>query len=251
MGRVVVDQLTKVYDNAQGQRVMAIAGVTFVVDEGECVCIVGETGCGKSTLLSILLGLERPTSGNLTIGGISPYREFQAFRGQLACVFQTDRLLPWRSAIENARVGLEVLGYRESEQLRIAGEWLAKVGLQGQERALPHELSGGMRQRVAIARAFAINPEVLLLDEAFGHLDEATASRMRTDFLDLLAITGKTCIIVTHGIEEAIELGNRVIVFSKPARVIKDYTLSITDKRDSLRVQELRREIVGLIEVGS
>lgn len=248
MARVVAKHVSKQYHSVQGQTVDAIADISFSVEEGECVCIVGETGCGKSTLLSILLGLERPTNGELTIGGVSPSQQFQAFRGRLACVFQTDRLLPWRSAIDNARVGLEVLGYGKSEQLHRAAEWLEKVGLKGYEGAFPHELSGGMRQRVAIARAFAVNPEVLLLDEAFGHLDEATAGRMRADFLDLLAVARKTCIIVTHGIEEAIELATRILVLSKPAQVVREYALSERDKREPGRVQAIRREIVGLIE---
>jgi len=147
----------------------AIEDLSFDINSGELVSVVGKTGCGKSTTLSIILGLEKPTRGRVTIDGSEPYNDFDSFRGKLSAVFQTDRLLPWRTALENARVGLEILQLGKKEQLDRARYWLDKLGLAGFDNAYPHELSGGMRQRVGIARAFSVDPEILLCDEAFGH----------------------------------------------------------------------------------
>ncbi len=233
-----------------GQRVLAIEDISFQIAEGECVCIVGRTGCGKSTLLAMMLGLEAPTGGQLLVDGRSPSGDFAHFRGRLAAVFQTDRLLPWRTAIDNARTGLEVLRRPKAEQIERAGAWLEKLGLGGFKQAYPHELSGGMRQRVAIARAFAIDPDLLLLDEAFGHLDEVTGQRLRADFVEVLQQERKTCIVVTHNIDEAIETGTRVLVLGRPARILRDVRLG-PDDRVGTRAAELRREIFALIEGSS
>lgn len=249
LARVVAERVAKLFTNIHGQTITAVADVSFSVNDGECVCIVGRTGCGKSTILSMLLGLEEPTSGELLIDGRSPVADFRHFRGQIAAVFQTDRLLPWRNALDNARVGLEVLGFNIEEQADRAGSWLAMLGLSGFERAFPHELSGGMRQRVAMARAFAVDPDILLLDEAFGHLDEATAQKLRADFLAVLGETGKTCIIVTHSIGEAIEMASRILVMGKPAKVLRDVLLSPEDR--SQNAGQVRQEIVSLIQGSS
>jgi NitT/TauT family transport system ATP-binding protein len=243
-------KVRKEFAGLQGQHTVAIEDISFAIEAGECVCIVGRTGCGKSTLLAMVLGLEAPTSGQLLIDSRSPSREFAYFRGRLAAVFQTDRLLPWRSAIDNARVGLEVLRFRKSEQLERAGVWLDRLGLAKFKAAYPHELSGGMRQRVAIARAFAIDPDILLLDEAFGHLDEVTGRRLRSDFVEVLGQTNKTCVIVTHNIDEAIETGTRILVLGRPGRVLQDIRLSAADRSPD-RASELRREIYMLIEGSS
>ena len=151
------------------------------------VAIVGQTGCGKSTFFDLMIGLEAPTEGAIHIGDKSPHTDFDHFRGRIATVFQQDRLLPWRSALDNARLPLELIGLPEAEQRERALTWLNRLGLGQFTNAYPHELSGGMRQRVAIARAFAVQPEILLADEAFGHLDEVTAAELRETFLDARA----------------------------------------------------------------
>jgi NitT/TauT family transport system ATP-binding protein len=171
-GPIEVTGLRKVFhQTGTGEAVVAIERLDFVVQQGEMVAIVGQTGCGKSTFLNIVIGLDRPTDGRVAVGGRAPYDDFDHFRGVLAAVFQQDRLLPWRTAVDNVRLPLELLGRDPGEQLARARAWLDRLGLGRFERAYPHELSGGMRQRVALARAFAVEPALLLADEAFGHLD--------------------------------------------------------------------------------
>ena len=209
-----------------GLSVLAIDRLDFRIAAGDMVAIVGQTGCGKSTFLNLLIGLDRPSQGQITIAGRTPYDDFDHFRGVLAPVFQEDRLLPWRSALDNVRLPLELLGRERGEQIKRAGLWLERLGLAGYEGAYPHELSGGMRQRVALARAFVIDPALLLADEAFGHLDEVTSAALRRTFVDLARTEGNTAVVVTPQLEEAIELGGRILVFGKPGRILADINLA-------------------------
>jgi NitT/TauT family transport system ATP-binding protein len=209
-----------------GLSVLAIDRLDFRIVAGDMVAIVGQTGCGKSTFLNLLIGLDRPSQGRITIAGRTPYEDFDHFRGVLAPVFQEDRLLPWRSALDNVRLPLELLGRERGEQITRAALWLERLGLAGYEGAYPHELSGGMRQRVALARAFVIDPALLLADEAFGHLDEVTSAALRRTFVDLARTEGNTAVVVTHQLEEAIELGGRILVFGKPGRILADINLT-------------------------
>lgn len=204
---------------------VAIQDLHFNVEPGEKVAVVGRTGCGKSTFFRLLLGLEEPTRGTIEVGGRSPYDDFRSFRGQMAVVFQEDRLLPWRTVMQNVCLGLEILDVPEDEQRKRAHGWLERLGLATYGDAFPHELSGGMRQRVAMARAFVVEPGVLLADEAFGHLDEVTAEALRTEFLNLVAELGSTTMFVTHNLSEAIEMGERVLVLGSPGRLLGDLRL--------------------------
>lgn len=247
MAKIEAVEVRKEFEGVSGQKTVAVDDLSFEVDEGECVCIVGRTGCGKSTLLSMMLGLERPSSGRLLIDGRSPHAEFLYFRGRIAAVFQTDRLLPWRSTLDNARVGLQILRLPAEEQIRRAEHWLDSLGLAGFKKAYPHELSGGMRQRVALARAFALDPDVLLLDEAFGHLDEVTAARLRTDFVGVLTELKKTCVIVTHNIDEAVQTASRILVLGRPARIIREVRVAPAD-RVGAQAAKIRQDIFASIE---
>jgi NitT/TauT family transport system ATP-binding protein len=225
-GAIDVSGLRKVFhQTGTGEAVVAIERLDFSIPQGEMVAIVGQTGCGKSTFLNILIGLDRPTAGRVAIGGRAPYDEFDHFRGVLAAVFQQDRLLPWRSALDNVRLPLELLGRDPREQIERARSWLDRLGLARFENAYPHELSGGMRQRVALARAFVIEPALLLADEAFGHLDEVTAAALRTTFIELARTAGNTAVLVTHQLEEAIEIGGRILVFGRPGTLLADIDL--------------------------
>jgi len=225
-GVIEVRRLRKIFhQTGTGEAVVAIDRLDFDIRRGDMVAIVGQTGCGKSTFLNVLIGLERPSDGHITVGGRTPYDDFEHFRGVLAAVFQQDRLLPWRTALDNVRLPLELLGRDEREQTDRARTWLQRLGLAGFERAYPHELSGGMRQRVALARAFVIEPALLLADEAFGHLDEVTAAALRKTFLDLARTEGNTAVLVTHQLEEAIEMGGRILVFGKPGKLLADIDL--------------------------
>jgi NitT/TauT family transport system ATP-binding protein len=247
MAKIECCNLSKMF-NAGGDTFEAVSDLSFSVQTGELVSVVGRTGCGKSSTLHIILGLDRPTSGSITIDDKEPYAEFGYFRGRLAAVFQTDRLLPWRKALDNVAYGLEILRVPEPDRRTRAQGWLERVGLGGFENAYPHQLSGGMRQRVGIARAFCVEPEVVLCDEAFGHLDQVTATQLRGDFLELVRETRKTSVFITHDIDEAIELGNRVLVLGKPARLLMDLTISDQMKRNLTARDEMKTRILNSIE---
>ena len=247
MAKIECCNLSKIF-NAGGDPFEAVSDLSFSVQTGELVSVVGRTGCGKSSTLHMILGLERPTSGSLTIDDKEPYTDFGYFRGRLAAVFQTDRLLPWRKTIDNVAYGLEILRVPEPDRRTRAQGWLERVGLGGFENAYPYQLSGGMRQRVGIARAFCVEPEVVLCDEAFGHLDQVTATQLRGDFLELVRETGKTSVFITHDIDEAIALGNRVLVLGKPARLLMDLTISEQMKSNLTARDEMKTRILNAIE---
>jgi NitT/TauT family transport system ATP-binding protein len=220
---IEVRGLRKVFrQTTTGQSVVAIDHLDLAIAPREVVAIVGQTGCGKSTFFDLMIGLEAPSGGLIHIGDKSPHADFDFFRGRIATVFQQDRLLPWRSALDNARLPLELIGLPEKEQRERALTWLNRLGLGQFTNAYPHELSGGMRQRVAIARAFAVEPDILLADEAFGHLDEVTAAELRDTFLQLARECGSTAILITHQLEEAISVGDRIVVFGKSAKLLAD-----------------------------
>ena len=220
---IEVRGLRKVFrQTTTGQSVVAIDRLDLAIAPREVVAIVGQTGCGKSTFFDLMIGLEAPSEGLIHIGDKSPHADFDFFRGRIATVFQQDRLLPWRSALDNARLPLELIGLPEKEQRERALTWLNRLGLGQFTNAYPHELSGGMRQRVAIARAFAVEPDILLADEAFGHLDEVTAAELRDTFLQLARECGSTAILITHQLEEAISVGDRIVVFGKSAKLLAD-----------------------------
>jgi NitT/TauT family transport system ATP-binding protein len=220
---IEVRGLRKVFrQTTSGQSVVAIDRLDLTIAPKEVVAIVGQTGCGKSTFFDLAIGLDAPTEGTIRIGDKSPHSDFDYFRGKIATVFQQDRLLPWRSALDNAKLPLELIGLPEAEQRERALTWLNRLGLGQFTNAYPHELSGGMRQRVAIARAFSVQPEILLADEAFGHLDEVTAAELRETFLALARECASTAILITHQLEEAIGVGDRIVVFGKSAKLLAD-----------------------------
>ncbi|MDQ4024279.1 MAG: ATP-binding cassette domain-containing protein [Actinomycetota bacterium] len=247
---IVLSDLRHVY-RTRGRTTLAIESVSLEIRRGEVVSIVGPSGCGKSTLLRLILGLERPTSGTVAVAGADPYADFYDLKRVFGVVFQEDRLLPWRTALANVRLGLEVAGVARRDRDRLAREWLERMELGHCLDAYPHELSGGMRQRVALARAFATGPSIVLADEAFAHLDQAIAVRLRHDFLDLVEASAVTAIVVTHDLPEAVEVGDRVVVLAKPARVagVLDIDKATADRSSLLpKLQDLVRESVGVTD---
>ena len=212
---VELSNVTKVYPDPV-QIITALRDISFQVNEGEFLCIVGPSGCGKSTLLRMIAGLDRPSSGQIRFRGdllTSPHPK-------ISMVFQTFALLPWRTVIQNVEFGLEVQGWAKTERKTVALDFLEMVGLKGSENLYPKQLSGGMKQRVGIARALAIDPEVVLMDEAFSAIDEFTAEALRTEVAEIHAETQKTFLLVTHNLPEAIELADRILVLSaRPAQI--------------------------------
>ncbi|MEI9806113.1 MAG: ABC transporter ATP-binding protein [Pseudolabrys sp.] len=218
---------------------VAVDKLSFEIAKGEIVAVLGKTGCGKSTMFNIVAGLVEPSDGEARVVGHDPFREFDFFRGKIGIVFQNDRLMPWRTALDNVLLGLQILDIDPKQAEETARGWLARLGLTGHETDYPHALSGGMRQRVSIARAFAVNPEILLCDEPFSSLDEMTARDLRAEFVRLVRQNNKTAVFITHQIGEAMEIGDRVMVFRRPARIAYQAWLTAgSDEASRRKVQE-------------
>ena len=212
--------VSKVFRRANGRGdLVAVDKLSFEVARGEIVAVLGKTGCGKSTMFNLIAGLIEPSSGEVAVAGHDPFRDFEFFRGKVGIVFQGDRLMPWRTALANVLLGLEILDVEPKQAQAVARGWLERLGLSGHENDYPHALSGGMRQRVSIARAFAVEPELLLCDEPFSSLDEMTARDLRAEFVRLVRQNGKTAVFITHQISEAMAIGDRVLVCHRPARI--------------------------------
>jgi NitT/TauT family transport system ATP-binding protein len=228
----------------------ALEGIDLKIAAGEFLVVVGPSGCGKSTLLDLLGGLTRPSTGRILLDG-RPVTGPGLDRG---IVFQQYALLPWRTALGNVEFGLEATGVPRRERTGRAREYLDLVGLTGFEDRHPHELSGGMRQRVAIARSLAYDPEVLLMDEPFAALDAQTRESLQDELRRIWERTGKTVVFITHGIEEAVYLGQRVAVLtSRPGRIKEVVPVSFGsrdttgDLRSSTEFARYRREIWDLL----
>jgi NitT/TauT family transport system ATP-binding protein len=237
-----VENLHKHFPTREG-RLEVLKGVSFEVKEGEFVSVVGPSGCGKTTLLRLVGGLERPSSGRVTIDGKSSDPSLH----RLGFIFQEDSLFPWRTVWENVRFGREVRGMEGEEEV---GKLLEGMGLRGFEHCYPHQLSGGMKQRVAIARALAVDPDLLLMDEPFANLDAQTRWILHQDLTKIWEEVGKTILFVTHNVEEAVYLSDRVLVFtSRPARVKRVLRVGLPRPRDKLStgLVKLRREVVELL----
>lgn len=243
MPKIRIDRARKTFVQKNGGAVEAIRELTFDVAANDYVAIVGPTGAGKSVLFDCLLGLKTLDSGKIEIDGQPIANYIGARSGRITRIFQEDRLLPWLSATDNVALGLQIRGVPEKERRDIARQWLADVGLHEFVDALPSELSGGMRQRTNIARAFATSPEIILLDEAFSALDEITAMRLRGDFLALAHHQKMTFVMVTHSIDEAIFLGNRILVFGAPARVVHEIAVPPGAAEDRVVADGIRDEI--------
>lgn len=226
----------------------AVHDLSFQVVKGEIVTLLGRTGAGKTTVLNLIMGTTKPDSGSVRVVGIDPFRQFKALRGHMAVSFQTDRLLPWRTAVENVELGLLILGKSKHEARTTATSWLTRVGLTGAEDKYIHELSGGMRQRVSLARALAVDPQLVLLDESFSQLDHVTSSVLRRDFCALARDFGKTCLMVTHRIDDAIEMADRVIVLGSQARIRLEAEI---DARDNQSAREGLRKRIEMALGGS
>jgi NitT/TauT family transport system ATP-binding protein len=238
-----------------GLAIEALAGIDLEVRAGEFFCIVGPSGCGKTTLLRILAGLESKTAGKIDIGRDAA-RDGAAVRPLNSMVFQEQSIFPWKSVRDNVAFGLKARGFSRRDRYDIADAFIRKVGLTGFEHALPHQLSGGMKQRVSIARAFANDPEIMLMDEPFAALDEQTKLLLQAELLRIWEETRKTVVYVTHSIDEAIVLADRILVMSARPGRIKDIIdigaifprpRHVDTVKSSLRYGELFGKVWGLL----
>ncbi|MFG1331282.1 ABC transporter ATP-binding protein [Xanthobacter autotrophicus] len=250
-GEVEIDvrDVTIAFERDGGELVPAVDRVSFQVRRGEFICLLGPSGCGKSTLLNAVAGFESPYEGEVVVAG----KSVTGPGPDRGVVFQQPRLFPWKSVKANVAHGPRMAGKSRAEAGAIADELIEMVGLTRSANALPHTLSGGMQQRVAIARALANRPGILLMDEPFGALDAQTRSVMQESLLRLWAQLDTTILFVTHDIDEAVLLADRVLVMSAgPGRIIRDVAVDIPRPRTiettlGADFQALRRECLDLI----
>ncbi|WP_420348154.1 ABC transporter ATP-binding protein [Pelagibius sp.] len=243
-----VQNLSLTFETADGP-VYALSEVDLTVNAGDFVSFIGPSGCGKTTLLRVIADLERQTAGNISVNGVSPHEARQA--RAYGYVFQAPALYPWRTVERNVMLPLEIMGMSSAERRERAARYLDLVNLKGFEKKFPWQLSGGMQQRVSIARALSFEPDLLLMDEPFGALDEITRDHLNEQLLRLWERTGKTVIFVTHSIPEAVFLSSKIVVMSpRPGRIIDiidcnlppDRTLDSRESKDFAEIAHRVRE---------
>lgn len=251
-GRLELHGVCKSFDTARGP-LSVLEGIGFTQEKGEVVSIVGASGSGKTTLLRIVAGLEQADRGTIRLNG-------EAIAGpgpERAMIFQQFGLMPWLSVVDNILFGLATAPLTKSERIDRARDAIGRVGLEGFEDFHPKALSGGMQQRVGIARAIAVRPSLLLCDEPFASVDAMTRQFMQTDLLNIVTQQHATVLLVTHDIEEALFLGDRVVVFSsRPARVVDEVTVTIPKPREhavrtSVEFQQLREKLWDLLQANN
>ena len=219
----------------RGQRYTAVRDTTLAVGPGEFVSVVGPTGCGKSTLLNVAAGLLQPSAGRVLVRG----EPLAGLNRRAGYIFQADALMPWRNALQNVMAGLEFRRLERREAAELGERWLRRVGLGGFGDRYPHQLSGGMRKRVALAQTLILDPQILLMDEPFSALDVQTRQLMENELLELWSADRKSVVFITHDLEEAISLADRVVVLSAgpETRPIGEFAIDLPRPRD---VSEIR-----------
>jgi NitT/TauT family transport system ATP-binding protein len=231
--KLAVENIQKTFFKSVKDDVVGIPvlnGVSLSVSQGEFVSVIGPSGCGKSTLLRIIDGLIQPEGGRVLVDG----RVVSGPGSDRAVVFQYFGLYPWRSVLRNVEFGLELKGVAAKERQEIALANIAQVGLRGFENHYPHELSGGMRQRVGFARALSLDPQIILMDEPFSSVDEQTRELLQEQLLELWSATRKTILFITHSIDEAVYMANRVVVMgARPGRIVEEITVDLPHPRTS------------------
>lgn len=235
--RIEIAHLTKRFMTRSGEAFTAIHDVTLTVEPGQFCAIVGPTGCGKSTTLGQVSGLDRPSAGSVRVGG----RDVQGVTKGVGFMFQADALFPWKSVLANVMIGPTLNGTPRKEAVALARDWLRRVGLAGFEDRYPHQLSGGMRKRVAMAAALINSPRILLMDEPFGALDVQTKAIMQTELLGLWEQLRPSVLFITHDLDEAVALADRVLVMtSSPGSIKESFDIDLPRPRGE--VQKIRHE---------
>lgn len=243
---ILVEHLDKVFQSQNNMEINALTDLNLRVAKNEFVCILGPSGCGKSTLLRIIAGLEKASRGTVFYNG----REYTRPGQEIGMVFQSYSLMPWLTVLDNIALGLEFARVPKDQRMATAQKYLDMIGMSDFGKALPHELSGGMQQRVAIARALANDPDVLLMDEPFGALDAYTRILMQKELLRIWEQHRKTILFVTHSVDEAVYLADRIILMSSsPGRIKKEIEVNISRvrERSNPRYGELTAELLGLL----
>ncbi|QLH75697.1 MAG: ABC transporter ATP-binding protein [Methanomassiliicoccales archaeon] len=241
-----IKNLVKRFPKEEGDLV-AIEDFNLDVAEGEFVCVLGPSGCGKTTLLRMIAGLDKPTSGVIKLKG----QEIKSTGSDRGMVFQEFALFPWRTVRRNIEFGLEIRNVPAVERHKISDKYIELVGLKGFENSHPYELSGGMKQRVGIARALANDPAILLMDEPFGALDAQTRNQMQKELLRIWKETKKTVVFITHSVDEAVFLADRVVVMTnRPSKVKEIFTIKLERPRDRADPEflALRKRILAELE---
>ncbi len=235
MANIVLDNVSRNFTR-DGKEFLALDKVSYVCNDGEFVAVVGPSGCGKTTCMRMAAGLEFPSSGSVKVGG----KEVKAPGPDRAVVFQAFALFPWKTVQENIQFGLKSLGVGREEAAERISKNLKLMNLEGYESAYPHQLSGGMQQRVAIARAYVLNPDVLLMDEPFGALDAQTRTVMQEELLRVGRANPRTVMFITHAVEEAVYLADRVVVMTRRPGAIKEI-IDVKPVRDAEDRQKYER----------
>jgi NitT/TauT family transport system ATP-binding protein len=241
-----IKNLNKTYHTEEGDEVVALLDINLDVADKELVCFIGPSGCGKTTLLRITAGLEKPDSGTLTVNN-EPIKGPGPDRGM---VFQEYSLFPWRTVLKNITFSLELKKIPKSERQKIARDFLELVGLSKFADSYPHELSGGMKQRVAIARAMVNDPDVLLMDEPFGAVDAQTRNRLQHELLNIWEKKKKTVLFITHSVDEAVFLADKVVVFTaRPGRIKEVFSIDLPRPRErtSFEANAVREHLLNTL----
>ena len=236
-GRIEITGLTKRFLTPKGEPFTAVRDVNLTIEPGQFCAIVGPTGCGKSTTLGQVSGLERPSGGSVTVGG----RPVDGITPGVGFMFQSDALFPWKNVLANVMTGPRLNGMSKSDAVALSRDWLRRVGLTGFEDRYPHQLSGGMRKRVAMAAALINEPEILLMDEPFGALDVQTKAIMQTELLGLWEQLRPSVLFITHDLDEAVALADRVLIMtSSPGSIKQAFDIDLPRPRGD--VQTIRHE---------
>lgn len=242
MSAIQIESVSRIF-NTQGRDVVALDDVSLKIEDQEFVAIVGPSGCGKTTLLRMVAGLDFPTSGRVLVGNV----EVPGPGPDRAVVFQQFALFPWKTVAENIEFGLQCKGASVAERRTQVREFVSMMGLEGHEDAFPHQLSGGMQQRVAIARSYALAPDVLLMDEPFGALDAQTRTVMQEELKGICRRNPRTVLFITHAVEEAVYLADRVVVMSRrPGRIFEIIEIASTRIREKWSDHERIEDVMDL-----